>query len=205
MKKLLLLCLLFIGVSTVLPVQTADAQAVTPAGCQFDYPDGVKEFLTGAACNKVVPAGESWTCHVQDRYIKLALDKDGRIAGPIQTPAQTNCNDTTGLTFIITQDQYNSAKKAYEDAGGAPAPASMNKGETQLYFWLQRIVNILAGVIGLVVVISILVAGMQYMTAGSNASQVAAAKSRIGMAVLALVLFAFTYTLLQWLIPGGIF
>ena len=78
-------------------------------------------------------------------------------------------------------------------------------GSDDLDFWLQRAINILSLLVGLVVVISIIFAGIQYMTAGSNSGQVAAAKQRIFMAIVALILFAFTYTLLQWLVPGGIF
>lgn len=74
-----------------------------------------------------------------------------------------------------------------------------------VFGWLQTIINLLSAMIGLVVVISLIVAGIQYMTAGSNSSQVAAAKNRISMAILALIFFGLTYALLQWLIPGGAF
>lgn len=71
--------------------------------------------------------------------------------------------------------------------------------------WLQRIINLLSGAVGITVVFSLVMAGIQYTSAGGNASQVAAAKNRIAMAILAMVLFLFSYAILQWLIPGGIF
>lgn len=65
--------------------------------------------------------------------------------------------------------------------------------------------NILAALVGVVVVLSIVIGGIQYMSSGSNPQQVAKAKSRIINALLALVIFLFMYGFLQWLIPGGLF
>lgn len=78
-------------------------------------------------------------------------------------------------------------------------------GSSELDGWLRATINLLSATVGIVIVLSLVFAGIQYMTAGGNASQVAAAKNRIVMAILALVLFLFTYAILQWLIPGGIF
>jgi hypothetical protein len=63
----------------------------------------------------------------------------------------------------------------------------------------------MAAVTGIVIVLSIIIGAIQYMTARDNSGQVAAAKNRILMSILSLVLFIFAYTILQWLVPGGIF
>jgi hypothetical protein len=81
---------------------------------------------------------------------------------------------------------------------------STGKDNDELDKLLNNGINILTALVGLVIVISMVVAGIQYQTAGDNASQVSAAKNRITMAVLSLLLFFFTYAVLQWLIPGGI-
>lgn len=78
-------------------------------------------------------------------------------------------------------------------------------GSEELDKWLQRIINLLAALVGMVVVGSLIVAGIMYMTARDNASQVAAAKQRILMSIVSLLLFGFAYAILQWLIPGGVF
>lgn len=83
--------------------------------------------------------------------------------------------------------------------------SSSTASADEIYRWLDVAINLLSAMVGLVVVISIIVAGIQYMTAGGNSSQVSAAKNRISMAVLAMILFGLAYALLQWLIPGGIF
>jgi len=85
---------------------------------------------------------------------------------------------------------------------GTDLPGS---GSTKLDSYLNTIVNLLSGLVGLVIVLSIIIAGIQYMTARDNASQVSAAKNRILMAVLAFFVFVMGYALLQWLIPGGVF
>lgn len=71
--------------------------------------------------------------------------------------------------------------------------------------WLNNAINILSAAVGLVVVGSIIFAGIQYQTARDNASQVSAARNRIAMGVLALILYFFAYAALQWLVPGGVF
>lgn len=70
---------------------------------------------------------------------------------------------------------------------------------------LNKIVNVLAGLVGVVVVGSIILGGIQYATAGDKAEAVSAAKKRIINGLIALLGFLFIYAFLQWLIPGGIF
>jgi Na+/phosphate symporter len=66
-------------------------------------------------------------------------------------------------------------------------------------------INVLSALVGVIVVIMIIVGGIQYSAAGDDPQKVAAAKSKITNALLALFLFIFMYALLQWLVPGGIF
>lgn len=70
---------------------------------------------------------------------------------------------------------------------------------------LSSIANILAAGVGIVVVVMIMIGGIQYTTSGGDPSKIAAAKSKITNAVIALVAFFFLYAFLQWITPGGIF
>jgi hypothetical protein len=70
---------------------------------------------------------------------------------------------------------------------------------------LNSAVNILAALVGVVVTAVIVFGGVQYATSGGNPEASKAAKTRITNGLLALIVFMFTYALLQWLIPGGIF
>ena len=67
------------------------------------------------------------------------------------------------------------------------------------------ITNFLSAGVGVVIVIMVIIGGIQYSTAGGNPSAVAAAKQKITNALLALVAFIFMFSVLQWLVPGGIF
>lgn len=106
---------------------------------------------------------------------------------------------------------YNPATDTVAGASGpitraqATGGGSVSTGSPRLDSWLNRTINTLSIVVGLVVVGSIIFRGIQYASARDNASQVSAAKNGILMAILALILFMFGFTLLQWLIPGGIF
>lgn len=70
---------------------------------------------------------------------------------------------------------------------------------------LNQIVNFLGAAVGVVVVGSIILGGIQYATASENSSAVSQAKQRILNGVIALVAFIFLFAFLQWLIPGGVF
>lgn len=70
---------------------------------------------------------------------------------------------------------------------------------------LNIIVGFLSGLVGVVVVGTIIMGGIQYAAAGDKADAVSAAKKRIINGVIALVTFLFVFAFLQWLIPGGIF
>lgn len=77
-----------------------------------------------------------------------------------------------------------------------------NCGITRL---LVSFINILSGLVGVVVVGVLVVGGIQYSTSAGDPNAAAAAKKRIGNAILALVAFGMMYGFLQWLVPGGVF
>ena len=70
--------------------------------------------------------------------------------------------------------------------------------------YINPVVNLMSAAIGLVVVISLMVAGIQYSSAGGDPSKIQASKKRITNAIVALIAFFFLYGALQWLIPGGL-
>ena len=65
-------------------------------------------------------------------------------------------------------------------------------------------IKFLSAGVGLIVTIMIIIAGIQYSMAGGDPQKVAAAKSKIANAILALVTYIFFFALLQWLWPGGL-
>ena len=67
------------------------------------------------------------------------------------------------------------------------------------------VIRFLSAGVGLVIVGSIVVAGIQYSASGGDPQAAAKAKSRISSTLTALVIFIFSYALLNYLIPGGFF
>lgn len=70
--------------------------------------------------------------------------------------------------------------------------------------YARYIIAFLGGAVGLAVILMIVFAGVQYITAGGNAGQVAAAKNRIQNALIGLLLYVLMFAILNYLIPGGI-
>ena len=72
-----------------------------------------------------------------------------------------------------------------------------------VYTVINSIIDIMSMGIGILGVIGIIVAGIQYLTARGNETQVQKSKRRIGEIVIGLVAFAVLFALTQWLLPGG--
>jgi hypothetical protein len=69
---------------------------------------------------------------------------------------------------------------------------------------LFAVIRILSIGVGIVVIGSIIFAGIQYVTSAGDPQNTAKAIERIRNTVIALVLYIFAYALLNWLIPAGL-
>lgn len=70
--------------------------------------------------------------------------------------------------------------------------------------YIALFIRALSGIVGVVVVAMIVIGGIQYSATGGDPGAVASAKKRIVNALLALVIYIFSFALLQYLIPGGV-
>ena len=70
--------------------------------------------------------------------------------------------------------------------------------------YIQPAIDLLAAGVGVAVVISIVIGGIQYSTSAGDSSKVTAAKNRIRNSIMAFLLFLFLVAFLNFLIPGGI-
>ncbi len=70
--------------------------------------------------------------------------------------------------------------------------------------YIDPLVKVLGGLVGVFVVISMIIAGIQYSAAAADAGKVAAAKGRIQKALIALFAYAFLLAFVNFLLPGGI-
>lgn len=65
-------------------------------------------------------------------------------------------------------------------------------------------INLLAAAVGIIVAISIIIGGLQYGSSAGDPQKASAAKNRIRNSIIALVAFLFLYSMLNFLIPGGL-
>ena len=72
-----------------------------------------------------------------------------------------------------------------------------------VYTVLNTAIDIMSIGIGIVGVIGIGVAGIQYLTAGGNEQQTTKSKRRLFEIVIGIIAYALLYAATQWLLPGG--
>jgi len=79
------------------------------------------------------------------------------------------------------------------------------KDQCQITDYLIKFIDALSAIVGIVIVIMIAIAGIQYSAARDNPQAVVAARAKIFNTILALVVFLFSFAFLQYIVPGGIF
>lgn len=70
---------------------------------------------------------------------------------------------------------------------------------------LFAIIRFLSDGVGLVIIASVIIAGIQYTFSRGNPQSVALATKRIQSSLLALAIFIFAYALLNFVVPNGVF
>lgn len=86
----------------------------------------------------------------------------------------------------------------------AEVDTSILPGNMDINGILKLVLNILVYGLGAAAVLGVIIAGIQYMTARDDVAQVAKAKKRLIEIVIGLVAWALMFTVLNWLIPGGL-
>ena len=73
-------------------------------------------------------------------------------------------------------------------------------GTNALYGLVEKIINLLLMVIGIIAVIMIIIGGIRYTTSGGDAGQTKMAKDTILYAIVGLVVAIMSYALVNWVI-----
>lgn len=111
-----------------------------------------------------------------------------------------------GSASALTAKDCASGKTIKQKGETVCAPLGGGSAEnTPLNNDIRNIIKALSAGVGVVVVGTIIVGGIQYIVAGDNPSGVVEAKKRIINGLLALAAFLLSFAFLQWLVPGGIF
>jgi hypothetical protein len=86
----------------------------------------------------------------------------------------------------------------------SPKPDQCPKGACIIKGYIDPAVKALAATAGVIAVVSLIIAGIQYSSAGGDPSKVGAAKARIGKTIGAFLAFIFLYVFLNYIVPGGV-
>lgn len=98
----------------------------------------------------------------------------------------------------------NEDRERLVNCDGSSDPAKCLNGNP-IFANIVYAINIISAGVGVIVTAMIVIGGIQYASAGGNPQKVAAAKTRITNAIIALVAYFFLFAFLQWLVPGGLF
>ena len=70
--------------------------------------------------------------------------------------------------------------------------------------YINPLINFFSALVGVIIVIALIVAGIQYSMSAGDPSKASAAKAHIRNAIIALVAFFLLYALINFLVPGGV-
>lgn len=110
-----------------------------------------------------------------------------------------------GIMLVILSAIISGAPVFAAQCGGADtALVECGNDEGGIWHILSLILDIMSIGVGILGVIGIMIAGIQYLTAGDKEEQTVKAKRRIYEIVIGLVLYAVLFVGLEWLLPGGV-
>lgn len=169
-----------------------------------------------AAFCKRLPEGSASTAHGYCAFTAPGATTPCVVSSSGSFPSFGPTCQTRQLKDFIGQDEDELLREIMQQGGTAAQPGQVSgpvggtggvatSGQSAIDKYLATLVNILVAAAGLATVGSMIFAGIQYMTARDNAGQVSSAKNRMVVSVVCILLLGFGYTLLQWLIPGGVF
>jgi len=89
-------------------------------------------------------------------------------------------------------------------SGGSTCVSNDPSQGGAIIVYLREVLQLMSSAVGIVIVLMLVIAGVQYITSTGNSGLVGAAKKRIINALTALLLFMFMVLILQFIVPGGI-
>lgn len=208
MKYIKQIVVIAVFVSSFLGLQASVSQTVLAAGC---LPQASTDSQATAQMECVA------------RYIADCKEKDfgkefcesltvaqvNRCAADAQYKLKRQCVENVKANWTPPSDSDNGGlcDEGCTDIGSDFNPddcAEGLTGECGVLDTIKLITKVLAAMAATVIVAMIIVGGIQYSMAGDESSKVQAAKQKIVNALIALLLLIFGFSLLQWLVPGGL-
>jgi hypothetical protein len=122
-------------------------------------------------------------------------DASGKCASDIVGVSKTVC---IALPVSLSDQKQGGCPKGQYELSNDPA-----KGGA-IVVYLRSILKLLSGAVGLLIVLMLVIAGVQYIVSLGDPGRVKSAKDRIQNTLIALVLYLMMFAILSFLIPGGI-
>jgi len=121
--------------------------------------------------------------------------------------AVKDCQQDTLLRYGVMKDQCGKGEDAIRTRFdfGCVGNRLPNKFSSPIYDLAFALIRFLSIGVGIVVVVMIILAGIQYTTSEGNPEATMQAKSKIQSAIIALIIYIFSFAIIQWLVPGGVF
>lgn len=141
-------------------------------------------------------------CHDYDKASSNAKDQEGCSINEGTCPV---CGSSNAPASGCIECGSGSNAVACSDSAAAPNSECDRDGCNWIAKYINPAVQLLSLIVGLLAVASIIFAGIQYAAAGGDPQKVAAAKNRIVKTLIAFLMYAFLYTFLQFIVPGGVF
>lgn len=158
------------------------------AALLFVYPNSVSADDTVAHCDStwqdILPEGQDW--REQQNYLDCLANLPG---GAVTGGVGVDCNADAAGSF---DECFSGGLDTY---GTGENPITVN---------LLRIISFLSIGIGILVTINVVMSGILWVTSGGDPQRKAKALSRIWNSAIALIIFIAGWTLINWLVPGGV-
>lgn len=192
-------------IATILMPAPVQAQATAELRCSTGgYPVSCEPYAEAIRSIGGDP-NDPTQCFVATVFTNLAPTPcDQGIFATHGSQQQQEANREAALAQIRAREAEEAARQGVENPGRVSCDSTQSCiDDNPLLNFLVLVLNVLGGAVAIIVVIVIVLAGIQYSTAGGNPNTTAVAKKRILNAIIAFIAYLGLYMVFQWLIPGG--
>ncbi|MDB5170380.1 MAG: hypothetical protein JWO35_74 [Candidatus Saccharibacteria bacterium] len=196
-----------------LSIVSVDCGSSSPTKVQLG--DTIKEFKCEKGTPKSVKITDTIDANTKakTKVQVYSIDQSGETTGGNLRAKDSNCKPTDGNCADCQNTENGTPEgcpgcengKCVDQAADPNAICNKANGCDLVAKYVQPAINLFSVSFGLIAVISLIVAGIQYSASTGDPQAVSKAKDRIIKTIFAIVAYFFLYALLQFLIPGGVF
>ena len=184
LKLLVLGFIVLLGISTaaIIPVESAQAATTAVSG------GGSSSSTSGSSCTSANSSSTTFCVSGGTVSQKYGCGSDGQSGqGLVLTTINFGCK---GNACVQGNSSYGTD------------PTFCNNYHNGILDLSFAIIRFLSDGVGIVIIGSIIVAGIQYTTSQGDPNATSAAMGRIRSSLIALLIFLFTYAILNYVVPG---